>query len=125
VPGATDTPVPPPTDTPVPPTETPAPQATDTPVPPPTDTPVATATNTPPPTATATPPAGCLTFGQKLSLAIGILFRFNSEEGDRRFKARYDLNHDNRIDGADLDIVLSMATCKTNHGRAFEVHELD
>ena len=123
-----------PTNTPVPPTDTPVPP-TDTPVPA-TNTPVATATNTPAatktaavtrtstaqptrtktavPTATATPPE-CLSLGQKLNLALNILFRFGSHQGQHRYNSRYDVNHDGRIDWADLEQVLSAPTCRPKY----------
>ena len=58
-----------------------------------------------------TPPQNCLTFGQKVSLTIGILRRFGAHEGDRLYKARYDVNHDGVIDIKDLTRVIETPTC--------------
>lgn len=97
------------TNTPLPPTATntsvPA-TATNTPLPP-TATPT-----TAPPTATPTTPPSCLTWGQKISTAINILTRFGSEEGSRRYKARFDLNDDGKINGTDLEIVFAAPLCR-------------
>lgn len=109
---ATATPTPTDTATPVPtathtPTETATPSPTSTSVPP---TSTATATSTP--TATATPQPGvCLPFGQRVSLLIGILRRFGAEEGDRGYRARYDLNGDGVIDGGDASAALNARAC--------------
>ena len=70
-----------------------------------------TATREPSRTPTVTPPQDCLTFGQKLHLTIGILRRMGAHEGDRAYKARYDVNHDGVIDIKDLVRVIETPTC--------------
>ena len=106
----TSTPVPPTatsTNTAVPATNTP----TTTPVPA-TNTPVSTST----PTNTPTPaPQDCLSFGQKVRLIMGILHRLGAHEGSRRYKARYDVNHDGAIDINDILQVRRMPTCRSHH----------
>ena len=71
-------------------------------------------TNTPTATPTSTPSA-CLPFGQKVSLAIGILRRFGSHVGDHWYKAKYDVNGDGVIDGLDLLQVAATPTCRHGH----------
>jgi len=129
VPTSTNTPGPTETNTAVPtvtntPTETntPQPGATNTTVPSATNTSQAP-TNTPPAgtaTATRTPTPGgeCVPFGQKVSLIIGIVFRMGTQTGDQRFKVRYDLDANGRIDGTDLQIAVNLRTCHGNghHG---------
>lgn len=119
------------------PTATPTGAATDTPTP--TNTSVPTATNTPRATTTAarsatarvtatktvnptrtpraatptsTPEPQCLSFGQKLNLAIGILVRFGAHADQHRYNSQYDVNHDGVIDGHDLWEVLNTPTCR-------------
>jgi hypothetical protein len=74
-------------------------------------------------TVEATPaPSECLTWGRKISLALGILRRAGKHEGERGYRARYDVNADGVIDAADLARVLAAPTCKhwhkggTSHG---------
>jgi hypothetical protein len=137
VPTSTDTPtptntaVPTSTNTATPPTNTPtatntASAATNTPVPTSTNTPAATRTagatrtTTAVPTRTktavptATPAPQCITFGQKIRLALGIIFRFGSHYGQHRYNSTYDVNHDGVINWADLEQVLSTPTCRHN-----------
>jgi hypothetical protein len=52
--------------------------------------------------------------GQKIGLVVGIIVRFGAEEGERRYKAVYDVNHDDVIDLEDLVQVLLTPTCKKN-----------
>ncbi|MBF6601209.1 MAG: hypothetical protein IVW36_11940, partial [Dehalococcoidia bacterium] len=80
-----------------------------------TNTAAPTATNTAAPTATGTPTTQCLTFGQKIQLLVGILLRFGSHEGDRRYRAEYDVDRDGRIDFDDLKQVLETPTCPRHH----------
>ena len=101
-------------------TSTNTPTATNTPMVSPTPTNTATSTNTPTvtntPTATPTStPSACLPFGQKVSLAIGILRRFGSHVGDHWYKAKYDVNGDGVIDGLDLLQVAATPTCRHGH----------
>ena len=123
VPTATFTAVPTATFTAVPTaTFTAVPTATFTAVPTATFTAVPTATNTPAttPTATPTPPA-CENFGQKLETIVNILRRLGSHQGDHRYKARYDLNHDGVINVDDLLLALDIPTCR-EHGKGHD-HE--
>ena len=60
-------------------------------------------------------PQPCLKFGQKVELTIGILRRFGSHEGDRRYKAKFDVNGDGVIDGLDLLQVATTPTCRRGH----------
>jgi hypothetical protein len=53
-----------------------------------------------------------MTWGQKVSKLIGILHRYGATEGQRRYKAKYDLNDDGVINAADAAIVLNTPTCK-------------
>jgi hypothetical protein len=62
-------------------------------------------------TPTETPPDECLTFGQKLTLVIGVLVRYGAEEGERRYNAKYDVNGDGRIDFGDIAVILQTPTC--------------
>jgi hypothetical protein len=69
------------------------------------------------PANTATPtPGACLTFGQKVSLVIGILRRLGSQVGDARYQARYDINEDGIIDALDAFEVLATPTCWRGDG---------
>jgi hypothetical protein len=52
-----------------------------------------------------------MTIGEKVSTAVNIVIRFGAEEGQRRYKARYDLNGDGVINGDDMAIVLNAPTC--------------
>jgi hypothetical protein len=52
-----------------------------------------------------------MTIGEKVSSAVNIVIRFGSHEGDRRYKARFDLNDDGVINEADMAIVLGAPTC--------------
>lgn len=128
-PTGTNTATPPaPTDTPVP-TATATSTATSTPAPTNTSTPTATATatntNTPTPAATNTPTAtptrtaiptstatpACLTWGEKLSTVIGVLHRLGAEQGDKRYRARYDIDGNGVIEIEDALLALSAPTC--------------
>ncbi len=86
-----------------------------------TSTATSTATNTPTststPTATATPTGGpsCLKFGQKVELTVGIMHRLGAHVGDKKYKAKYDVNHDGVIDNADLVQVATTPTCRRHH----------
>ncbi len=118
-PAATDTPVPTATSTPSPTaTRTATSTATDTPTPTATNTPTATstptATNTPTPTATSSSTATpqCLTWGQKISTVIGVLVRLGAEEGERRYKVRYDVDRDGVIEIEDALVALNAPTCR-------------
>jgi hypothetical protein len=66
-------------------------------------------TNTP--TVTATPSGECVTFLDKLRLLVNVLGRVGSKEGQRRYDARYDLNHDGRINIIDAVLVLRIPLC--------------
>ena len=107
----TATPTNTPTDTP---TAVPTSTSTNTPTPTntsvPTNTATATATRTA--TATATPQAGCVTFLEKFRLVIGVLTHFNARIGQRRYDARFDLNHDGRINSIDVFIALNTPICQ-------------
>ncbi|TAK60580.1 MAG: hypothetical protein EPO22_09145 [Dehalococcoidia bacterium] len=72
-------------------------------------------TNTPTATSTPPPPGQCLKFGQKVELVIGILKRFGAHEGQKKYKAKYDVNHDGVIDAADLLQVANTPTCHRGH----------
>ncbi|HYM16619.1 MAG TPA: hypothetical protein VEZ14_13775 [Dehalococcoidia bacterium] len=93
-----------------------APTGSGTCVPTPTSTGTGTATATSTSTPAATPtPAPCLTQGQKISLIIGIFFRMGAHQGQHRYNARFDVNHDGVIDVNDLLQVLAAPTCG-HHG---------
>jgi hypothetical protein len=82
-------------------------------------------TPTPEPTATKTPkpePPRCMTLGEKISLFFGILKRWGAEEGERRYKAKYDLNGDGEIGWEDLEIVLESKICKVNKHKCHGHH---
>jgi hypothetical protein len=66
-------------------------------------------TNTP--TVTATPSGECLTFLDKLKLLVNVLHHLGAKEGQRRYDARYDLNHDGRINIIDAVLVLKIPLC--------------
>ena len=72
-------------------------------------------TKTAQPTSTAEPEE-CLTWGRKISLLIGIIKRYGAEEGEKKYKAKYDVNHDGVIDAEDFIQVLETPTCKWNNG---------
>jgi len=82
---------------------------TNTPTPAATDTPAATPTRTAIPTRTATP--ACLTWGEKLSTVIGVLRRLGAEQGDKRYRARYDIDRNGVIEIEDALLALSAPTC--------------
>jgi hypothetical protein len=65
-----------------------------------------------PPTPPSPPTQECLTLGKKISLAIGIILRFGAEEGERRYRSTYDVNHDDVIDFDDLIQVVTTPTCR-------------
>ena len=93
-----------------------------------TPTSIPTATNTPVGVPTSTPtstPGSCLTFWQKVDLTVGILRRFGSHAGDRRYDAKYDVNGDGVIDGLDLQQVASTATCNRGHDDDDGDHDRD
>jgi hypothetical protein len=102
-------------------TTTPTDTATATAIPTATvPAPTATATDTPMavPTASAsaTPrPGVCAPRGQRIAIAIGIVRDFGARDGERRYRARYDVNQDGVIDALDLAAVLMTPSC---HGRA-------
>jgi hypothetical protein len=52
-----------------------------------------------------------MTIGEKVSAAVNIVIRFGAEEGQTRYRARFDLNGDGVIDGDDMAIVLDAPTC--------------
>ena len=52
-----------------------------------------------------------MTLGQKLVLAFGILTRYGAHQWSRHYDSRYDVNHDRRIDGSDVEIVLDATIC--------------
>lgn len=54
----------------------------------------------------------CAPRGQKNSTIVNVAIRLGSEEGQRRYKARYDLNHDGRIDADDMRIALQIPVCQ-------------
>jgi hypothetical protein len=71
-------------------------------------------------TATSTPRPGnhdvaCLSWRQKIKLALGILRRLGAEEGERGYQRRFDVNRDGIIDTVDLFAVLAAPSC--NQGR--------
>lgn len=60
---------------------------------------------------------GCLRFGEKVRLAVGILTRFGTRAGQHRYRAAYDVNGDGVIDANDLLDVLAAPLCPTRaHG---------
>jgi hypothetical protein len=59
-----------------------------------------------------TPTDECLSLGQKLGLAIGIILRLDVEEGERHYKSKYDVNGDSVIDFDDLAEVVLTPVCK-------------
>ena len=61
-------------------------------------------------------PQPCMTFGRKVDLTIGILRAFGSHAGDRRYKAKYDVNGDGVINELDLIQVATAPTCRHGHG---------
>jgi hypothetical protein len=80
----------------------------------------ATRTVVPTRTVVVTPtqaPEECLTLGEKLHLLIGILIRFGAEEGDRHYKAKYDLNDDGKIGWKDLKVLFETPTCRKSFHR--------
>jgi len=83
----------------------------ETAAPEPTATPTRTATAT----STPAPPAACLTLGQKTELIIGIIKRFGAERGERRYKAKYDVNGTGIIGILDIEMVLDTPTCRPKH----------
>jgi hypothetical protein len=96
------------------------PTPTDTPTASPTASPTATSTQVPAtntPTATASPATqGCLTFGQKTRLFIGIVHRLGAHQGERGYNPTYDVNHDGVIDVNDLFAVLNTPLCYQRRG---------
>lgn len=113
---ATSTPVPTNTNTPIP-TSTTAP-ATVVPTHTVAVTQTAQATRTVrPATATAEPEPECITKRARLQLLIGILRRFGTEEGDRRYREEFDLNGDGVIDFADVEMVLAVPLCQRHRHR--------
>jgi hypothetical protein len=77
----------------------------------PTKTPVTTPTEEP-------PPAFCWTLQRKFKVLKQVLRRLGSEEGERRYQARYDLDHDGDIDWRDVEIIfVDIPTCPHRHGR--------
>jgi hypothetical protein len=64
------------------------------------------------PTAEPTPDF-CWTWQRKLRVLAQVLRRFNSEEGERRYRAEYDLDHDGDIDARDVEIIfVDIPTCR-------------
>jgi hypothetical protein len=53
-----------------------------------------------------------MTLGEKLSAVINIILRFGADEGERRYKAKYDFNDDGTIDEEDIIEVLKRPTCR-------------
>jgi hypothetical protein len=86
------------------------PTATNTAAPTSTPTTTLPATNTPTATATSTP-GQCLDVEQRLKLALGILRRFGSHAGDRRYDVKFDVNGDGAIDRLDLVQVVTTPVC--------------
>ncbi len=80
-----------------------------------TITPTPTITNTPTATMTVTPPGQCLTFGQKVELTVGIMKRLGAHAGQKKYKAKYDVNNDGVIDALDLLQVANTPTCRRHH----------
>jgi hypothetical protein len=73
------------------------------------------ATRTAHPTRTPEPPVECLTLSQKISLIIGIVKRFNKQEGQNGYQAKYDVNSDGIINLDDLEEVIETPFCHKKH----------
>jgi hypothetical protein len=54
----------------------------------------------------------CLTPGQKLWLLVGIFRRYGAQEGTWRYKGRFDVNYDGRIDWKDAKAVIDAPLCR-------------
>ncbi|HLB22518.1 MAG TPA: hypothetical protein VJP07_00335, partial [Dehalococcoidia bacterium] len=78
----------------------------------------AVVTRTVAPTETVEPePDFCWTIHRKIAVLKQVLRRLGSEEGERRYKARYDLDHDGDIDWRDVEIIfVDIPTCPRRHG---------
>jgi hypothetical protein len=48
-----------------------------------------------------------------VSTIVNVLLRFGSEEGENRYKARYDLDGDGDIDLDDLIAAVALRSCKS------------
>jgi hypothetical protein len=76
----------------------------------------ATRTVTPPSPTVEPAPTWCWTLAKKISVLRQVLRRLGSEEGDRLYKAKYDLDHDGDIDLRDVEIIfVDIPTCKRRH----------
>ena len=82
-----------------------------------TRTAVVTGTATRPSPTVEPAPTWCWTIGKKIRVLVQVLKRLGSEEGDRLYKAKYDLDHDGDIDLRDVEIIfVDIPTCrKWNH----------
>jgi len=61
-----------------------------------------------------------------VELVIGILKRLGATEGQKKYKAKYDVNHDGVIDTADLLQVVNTPTCgRADHDDHDEDHHGD
>jgi len=56
---------------------------------------------------------------------VGILNRYGAHEGNRRYKAQFDVNHDGVIDAKDLAQVGETPTCHHHHDDDDHHHEPD
>jgi hypothetical protein len=83
-------------------TRTRTPQATQT----------ARVTRTAEPTKTVQPSPDCMKLSTKIKLIVGIVKRYGAEEGEGKYKSKYDVNEDGVIDVEDLEIVAETPTCR-------------
>jgi hypothetical protein len=78
-------------------------------------------TRTVEPTDTPEPEPECWTLKKKFRVLLQILRRLDTEEGDRRYKAKYDLDGDGDIDWDDVEFLFEeIPTCRPRHWHRWE-----